>query len=127
MMGGFGGGALPAGLINPTLRRMLRQEWLVVFACLACAICQISLALTSSLAIATFSLAVGGAGWVTAWSGLGVNLQLASPRWIVGRTISIYSAFTYGGIAAAAGFGASSSNITRFPLRWAGPAPRHWR
>ncbi|RUV07603.1 hypothetical protein EOA79_03865 [Mesorhizobium sp. M1A.F.Ca.IN.020.03.2.1] len=25
---------------------------------------------------------------------------MASPRWIVGRTISIYSAFTYGGIAA---------------------------
>lgn len=37
-------------------------------------------------------------------SGLGVNVQLASPRWIVGRTISIYSAFTYGGIAAGSWF-----------------------
>lgn len=104
MMGGFGAGALLAGLMNPKLRRLLTQEWLVVLACLACAICEISLALTSSLAIATICLAIGGAGWVTAWSGLGVNVQLASPRWIVGRTISIYSAFTYGGIAAGSWF-----------------------
>ncbi|RUU90420.1 MFS transporter [Mesorhizobium sp. M7A.F.Ca.MR.176.00.0.0] len=104
MMGGFGAGALLAGLMNPTLRRVLTQEWLVVLACIACAICQVWLALTSSLVVAAISLALGGAGWVTAWSGLGVNVQLASPRWIVGRTISIHSAFTYGGIAAGSWF-----------------------
>ncbi|UXN57724.1 MFS transporter [Phyllobacterium zundukense] len=99
LMAGFGAGALLAGGSNPTLRRALPQERLIVLACVACAACAISLALTSSLAIATLSLAVGGAGWVTAWSGFGINVQLASPRWVVGRTISIYSAFTYGGIA----------------------------
>ncbi|MUZ74520.1 MFS transporter [Agrobacterium vitis] len=104
MMGGFGAGALLAGLMNPRLRRMLTQEWLVVLACIECAVCETSLALTSSLIAATICLAIGGAGWVTAWSALGVNVQLASPRWIVGRTISIYSAFTYGGIAAGSWF-----------------------
>ncbi|WP_457578193.1 MFS transporter [Ensifer adhaerens] len=100
LMAGFGAGALVAGLLNPRLRGTLTQERMFVIACLGCAACAFSLALTSSLAIATASLALGGAGWVTAWSGLGVNVQLASPRWVVGRTISIYSAFTYGGIAA---------------------------
>lgn len=104
MMGGFGAGALLAGLMNPRLRQTLTQEWLVVLACLACAACEVALALTSSLAIATVCLALGGAGLVTAWSRLGVNVQLASPRWIVGRTISIYSAFTNGGIAAGSWF-----------------------
>jgi len=99
LMAGFGAGALIAGSMNPRVRRRVTQEWLVVFACVACAACAISLALTSSLFIATFCLAFGGAGWVTGWSGFGVNVQLASPRWVVGRTISIYSAFTYGGIA----------------------------
>jgi len=33
-----------------------------------------------------------------------VNVHLASRRWIVGRTISIYSAFTYGGIAGGSRF-----------------------
>ncbi|AGS24553.1 MFS transporter [Rhizobium etli] len=100
LMGGFGAGALFAGLMNPRLRRMLTQEWLVVLACMSSTVCAISLALTSTLTPATIALAFGGAGWVTGWSGLGTNVQLASPRWVVGRTISIYSAFTYGGIAA---------------------------
>ncbi|UCI31959.1 MFS transporter [Mesorhizobium sp. B4-1-4] len=99
LMAGFGGGALLAGITNTSLRRTLAQERLFILACLACASCEFSLALTSALAIATVALAFGGAGWVTAWSGLGINVQLASPRWIVGRTISIYSAFTYGGLA----------------------------
>ncbi|MBB5536273.1 MFS transporter [Rhizobium giardinii] len=99
LMGGFGAGALIAGLANPSLRRAVTQEVLIVLACVACAVCAISLALASSLIVATLSLAFGGAGWVTGWSGFGVNVQLASPRWVVGRTISIYSAFTYGGIA----------------------------
>lgn len=69
-------------------------------ACVACAACSLSLALTSSIAVAAIALALGGAGWVTAWSGVGVSVQLASPRWVVGRTISIYYALIDGGIAA---------------------------
>jgi hypothetical protein len=46
------------------------------------------------------ALTVGGAGWVIGWSGFNISVQWASPRWIVGRTISIYYALTYGGIAA---------------------------
>lgn len=100
LMGGFGVGAFLGGLSNSRLRRSLTQERLIILACVACAGCSFSLAFTTSIAVATVALAVGGAGWVTAWSGLGVNVQLASPRWITGRTISIYNAFTYGGIAA---------------------------
>ncbi|ARO32613.1 major facilitator superfamily protein (plasmid) [Rhizobium sp. NXC14] len=100
LMGGFGAGALVAGLANPSLRRACTQELLIVLACAACAACAFALSLTPSLFIATVCLAFGGAGWLTGWSGFGVNVQLASPRWVVGRTISIYSAFTYGGIAA---------------------------
>lgn len=124
MMGGFGAGALLAGLINPKLRRLLTQEWMVVLACIGCAVCEISLSFTSSLAVATFCLAFGGAGWVTAWSGLGVNVQLASPRWIVGRTISIYSAFTYGGIAAGSWFWGTIVQNHSLPmaLGWSGVA-----
>ncbi|TIN05819.1 MAG: MFS transporter, partial [Mesorhizobium sp.] len=41
-----------------------------------------------------------GAGWVVTWTGLDVSVQLSSPRWVVGRTLSIYSALSSGGIAA---------------------------
>ncbi|MDK1378638.1 MULTISPECIES: MFS transporter [unclassified Sinorhizobium] len=100
LMAGFGTGAVFGGLSNNMLRRILSEEWLMKLSCVACAACSLSLALSSSLAVAAIALAVGGAGWVTAWSRLGVSVQLASPRWVVGRTISIYYALVDGGIAA---------------------------
>ncbi|WP_404295632.1 MFS transporter (plasmid) [Microvirga sp. RSM25] len=100
LMAGFGIGAVVGGVCNGVLRRILSQERLMTLACIACAACSLALALTSSVAVATVALAVGGAGWVSAWSGLGVSVQLASPRWVVGRTISIYYALVDGGIAA---------------------------
>lgn len=99
LMAGFGAGAFLAGVFNSFLRRVLSQERLIKIACAACAACSGTLALTHSLAGATFALGLGGAGWVIAWSGLGVSVQLSSPRWVVGRTLSIYYALTYGGIA----------------------------
>ncbi|WMY11053.1 MFS transporter [Paraburkholderia phenoliruptrix] len=100
LMGGFGVGAFLGGVSSGILRRALSQERLVTLACLACAACCILLAIGPSLRVAAVGLALGGAGWVIAWSGFGVIVQLASPRWIVGRTLSIYYALTYGGIAA---------------------------
>ncbi|RWQ72082.1 MAG: MFS transporter [Mesorhizobium sp.] len=100
LMAGFGTGAVFGGVCNGMFRRSLSQERIMTLACLACAACSLCLALTSSIAVAAVALALGGTGWVTAWSGLGVSVQLASPRWVVGRTISIYYALTYGGIAA---------------------------
>ncbi|RWK79822.1 MAG: MFS transporter [Mesorhizobium sp.] len=100
LMGGFGTGAVFGGLSNGMFRRILSQERLITLSCVACAACSLSLALSSSLAAAAIGLALGGAGWVTAWSGVGVSVQLASPRWVVGRTISIYYALINGGIAA---------------------------
>ncbi|QKC86788.1 MFS transporter [Mesorhizobium sp. NZP2077] len=100
LMAGFGAGAFLAGICNSYFRRMMSQERLITLASIACAACCLSLALTPSLAVAAIALALGGAGWVITWTGLGVSVQLASPRWVVGRTLSIYYALTYGGIAA---------------------------
>nr|WP_287307705.1 MFS transporter [Mesorhizobium sp.] len=98
-MAGFGTGAVVAGISKGMFRRILSQQQLTTLACLACATCSLSVALTSSPAVAAIALALGDAGWVTAWSGVGMS-QLASPRWVVGRTISIYYALKDGGIAA---------------------------
>jgi predicted MFS family arabinose efflux permease len=100
LMAGFGTGAVMAGVANSLLRRSLPEEQLMTLACVACAACSLFLALTSSITVGAIALALGGAGWVTAWSGIGVTVQLASPRWVVGRTISIYYALIDGGIAA---------------------------
>ncbi|WP_027168854.1 MFS transporter [Mesorhizobium sp. WSM3224] len=100
LMAGFGTGAFAAGIGNTILRRTLSQERLITLASIACAACSLSLALTPSLVVAAIALALGGAGWVVTWTGLDVSVQLSSPRWVVGRTLSIYYAFLSGGIAA---------------------------
>ncbi|AYG70604.1 MFS transporter [Rhizobium sp. CCGE531] len=100
LFAGFGTGACIAGLNNRLLRRLIPQEWLMAIASIACAFCCISLALTSSVPLATLALVIGGAGWVITWTGFDVWVQLASPRWVVGRTLSIYYAFLSGGMAA---------------------------
>ncbi len=100
LMAGFGAGALCAGISNNALRRSLSQERLTTLACIACAACCLALASTSSLVVAAIALTLGGAGWVVTWTGLDVSVQLSSPRWVVGRTLSIYSALSSGGIAA---------------------------
>ncbi|WP_353834429.1 MFS transporter [Mesorhizobium sp.] len=48
-------------------------------ACLARATCSRSVALTSSTAVAAIALALGGAGWVTAWSGVGMRRAAGEP------------------------------------------------
>ncbi len=78
----------------------MSKNKLVAVASVACAACCLSLALTSSVAVAAFALALGGAGWLITWTGIDVSVQLASPRWIVGRTLSIYYALSAGGMAA---------------------------
>ncbi|MER9178258.1 MFS transporter [Mesorhizobium sp. M0955] len=100
LMAGFGAGALCAGISNNALRRSLSQERLTTLACIACAACCLALAFTPSLVVASIALTLGGAGWVVTWTGLDVSVQLSSPRWVVGRTLSIYSALSSGGIAA---------------------------
>ena len=99
LMGGFGIGALLGGVAANRIRRLVSLEWLIRLSCLACAACSFTLTYSPSPLLSIAALALGGVGWVNAWSGLGVSVQLESPRWIVGLTLSIYYAFTYGGIA----------------------------
>jgi hypothetical protein len=45
------------------------------------------------------ALFVGGAGWVLALSTFNVTVQMASPRWVVGRTLALYQMSAFGGMA----------------------------
>ncbi|MCV3243641.1 MFS family permease [Mesorhizobium robiniae] len=117
LLAGFGMGAFIAGMSNGFLRRITSQNRLVACASVACAACCLSLALTSSVAVAAISLAFGGAGWLLTWTGIDVSVQLASPRWVVGRTLSIYYALSAGGMAAGSWIWGSVAQ--NYSLPWA--------
>ncbi|MBP1885127.1 MFS transporter [Sinorhizobium mexicanum] len=100
LLAAFGIGAFTAGLSSSYLRQIVSQDRLVALASVACAVCCFLLPLTASISVAALALAIGGAGWLLTWTGIDVAIQLSSPRWVVGRTLSIYYALSYGGMAA---------------------------
>ncbi|RDJ04304.1 MFS transporter [Rhizobium grahamii] len=100
LLAAFGMGAFAAGLSSSHLRRIVSQDRLIALASVACAACCLLLPLTASIPVAALALAIGGAGWLLTWTGIDVSIQLSSPRWVVGRTLSIYYTLSYGGMAA---------------------------
>ncbi len=43
---------------------------------------------------------IAGASWVLTLSTFNVSVQLATPRWVVARALSMYQVMTFGGMAA---------------------------
>ncbi|KQZ12211.1 ABC transporter permease [Mesorhizobium sp. Root552] len=99
MLGAFGLGAVGGALLSGRLRQMLSSEIMVRYAFLGFAFCALVAALSSQAWVTCAGLLVGGACWVLALSHFNVTVQLSTPRWVVGRALSIYQTATFGGIA----------------------------
>jgi len=63
------------------------------------AACALDCALSTHAWLTALGLAVGGACWVIALSHFNTTVQMSTPRWVVGRVLSIYQMATFGGIA----------------------------
>ena len=57
------------------------------------------MALSRQTWLTCLCLLPAGACWVLALSLFNVTVQLSTPRWVVGRTLSIYQTATFGGMA----------------------------
>jgi MFS family permease len=100
LLGGFGGGAVAGALLIRRLRERLSTEAIVRLAAVGLAIGATATALTGWVALTIPALALAGAGWVLALSTFNVSVQMASPRWVVARAISLYQMAAFGGLAA---------------------------
>ncbi|MET3661933.1 MFS transporter [Aquamicrobium ahrensii] len=99
LLGAFGVGAVGGALISGRLRQMLSSEVMVRYAFLGFSICALTAALSSYAWLTAMGLLIGGACWVLALSHFNVTVQMSTPRWVVGRALSIYQTATFGGIA----------------------------
>jgi MFS family permease len=99
MLGAFGIGAVVGALISGRLRRMLAGETMVRLAFVGFALCAWIAAVSPHAWQTSLGLLIGGACWVIALSHFNVTVQLSTPRWVVGRALSIYQTATFGGIA----------------------------
>lgn len=99
MLGAFGIGAVGGALISVRLRQLLSSETMVRSAFAGFAACAFNAAVSHHAWQTSLGLLVGGACWVIALSHFNVTVQMATPRWVVGRVLSVYQTATFGGIA----------------------------
>lgn len=99
LLGSFGVGAVGGVLSSGWLRARFSTEWIVRAASLA-VIVGTSITGASGLLVLTMpALMLAGAGWVLALSTFNVSVQMAAPRWVVARALSLYQMMTFGGMA----------------------------
>ncbi len=100
LLGAFGVGAVAGVMGASRLRRKLSTETFVRCACVGLAVATAVVGISSHLAVTMVALLLAGAGWVLTLSTFNVIVQLAAPRWVVARALSIYQMTTFGGMAA---------------------------
>ncbi|WP_309086492.1 MFS transporter [Chelativorans sp.] len=99
LLGSFGVGAIGGALINTRVRESFSNETIAKGAFLGFAFSAVLLALSRQTWLSCLSLLPAGACWVLALSMFNVSVQLSTPRWVVGRALSIYQTATFGGMA----------------------------
>jgi len=99
LLASFGFGAVIGALSNTSLRARLGDERAVRIATVGFAV-SVALAGGAFGLIATAAaLVVNGLSWVIVVSTLNINVQMAAPRWVVGRAMSLFQMLTFGGMA----------------------------
>jgi MFS family permease len=99
LLGAYGIGAVGGALAGGRLRGVLANEWIARIGFLCFAVSSSVSALSTSPWLTFLGLVIGGFSWVLTLSLFNVTVQLSTPRWVVGRAMSIYQMATFGGMA----------------------------
>jgi MFS family permease len=100
LLGSFGIGAIGGALMNTRMRERFRNETIARGAFLVFAVSASLVGVSRETWLSCLLLLPAGACWVLALSLFNVTVQLSTPRWVVGRALSIYQTATFGGMAA---------------------------
>jgi MFS family permease len=99
LLGAFGVGAVLSGLSSAKISEFLGNEAMVRLSFLGLTIAAIVIASSAWLSLTMLAVALAGAAWVLALAFFNTSVQLSTPRWVVGRALSFYQMFTFGGMA----------------------------
>jgi predicted MFS family arabinose efflux permease len=99
LFGGYGLGAILGGLSLTELRRRRTAEWITRVVMLVNAAAVAMLALGDQFSVALVATTVSGSCWLLTHTLLNSTLQLATPRWMVGRIVAMYLTAAYLGLS----------------------------
>lgn len=100
LLGCFGLGAIGGAFLNGRIRERYSNEAIVRLASIGFALACMGLGFSRDALLSHVVLLPAGACWVLSLSLFNVSIQLSSPRWVVGRALSLYQTATFGGMAA---------------------------
>jgi MFS family permease len=90
LLGFFGLGAVGGALSNAKIRARFNNEMIIRSTFTGMALGALLLSYGHGMFLAALALLLCGACWVTTNALLNVSLQLSTPRWVVGRSLSFY-------------------------------------
>lgn len=99
LLGGFGFGAVLGVFGGARIKHLMSTEALVGFATAISGLGTLIIAFSHNLILTFVALLLAGSGWVLTLSTLNVTVQMASPRWVVGRSLALYQMSAFGGMA----------------------------
>ncbi|MEO3384936.1 MFS transporter [Mesorhizobium sp. CAU 1741] len=99
LFGAFGIGAVVGALATGSIREKFSTEWIVRLSFCGFAICALTVAASPVAWLTFLALLVGGGCWVIALSLFNITVQMSTPRWVVGRALSLYQTAVFGGMA----------------------------
>lgn len=99
LLGAFGVGAVVGGLASGPARNRLSTERIVRLATVMLAGGTAITAISPFFPLTIVALMLAGFSWVLALSTFNISVQLASPRWVVARALSVYQMAAFGGMA----------------------------
>ena len=97
LLGAYGVGAIGGAFLGGRLRGVISNEWIARIGFVAFAVSATIQALSTTAWLSCIGLLIGGASWVLTLAMFNVTVQLSTPRWVVGRAMSLYQMATFGG------------------------------
>lgn len=99
LLAAFGVGAVLGAASNTVLRHRLGDETMIRSGLIGFAAAVAVAGFTPGLELTLAALLATGFSWVTVVATLNINVQMAAPRWVVGRAMSLFQMATFGGMA----------------------------
>ncbi|MGE0773713.1 MAG: MFS transporter [Sphingomonadaceae bacterium] len=99
LLGAFGVGAVLGALNSRRVRERRSNEQVATLGILMMAVGTIAAGVSYILPITIAALMLSGGGWIITLATLNITVQMSSPRWVVGRALSIYQMAAFGGMA----------------------------
>ncbi len=99
LLGAFGLGAVAGALNMAAVRARFPNEGIVTACMLVIGVADIIVSHSHILALSVAALVFNGAAWMISVACYNIEVQLAAPRWVAGRTLAVFQAAIAGGIA----------------------------